>query len=281
MKPEIGQSKEKTGFLPAGADQSSNFSYFKAQSSWGATKHMGGFKATEELITMCQITPGKRFLEVGCGAGMTTWRLAKEYHCSVVGVDLSPQMIAWSKKRVEKESVKSQTTFVIADATNLPFLSDHFDIVLSESVTAFPREKQAVINEYARLLRPGGFVGINEGTWLYDDPPENLVEYVKNTMENVQFLTAAGWEALFKRAELVDIRVKVYKISMIEQWKNQLGGLRAGDKQDTLRAFKDFFSLSLRNPEFRKYARSITPSPGVLRQFFKYLGYGLYVGKKV
>ncbi len=257
------------------------FSYFRVQSRWGATKHMGGFTATQELLQMCRITPGKRILEVGCGVGMTSWRLAKEYGCYVVGVDLSADMIAWSKKRAEREGILAQTEFREADAEQLPFEDREFDIVFCESVTAFPENKQRAVNEYARVTKPGGYIGMNEGTWLNYPPPQDLVQYIANTMENAEFLSPEGWENLLQTAGLDDIQSKIFKISMLEQWRNQMAGLSAGDRQDTWRAFRSFLSLYVRDPEFRKYTRKISPSLSTLRQFFKYIGYGLYVGRKV
>ncbi len=269
------------GTPPSNSENKVDYSYFRVQSSWGATKHMGGFKATKELVQMCQITPGKRILEVGCGAGMTSWRLAKEYDCYLVGVDLSEEMITWSKNRAERENVTDQTEFRVANVEELPFEDNNFDIVLCESVTAFPEDKQKVVDEYARIVKPGGYVGMNEGTWLKYPPPPELIQYIKNTMENAEFLTSEGWENLLGTAGLVDIKKNVYNLSMLEQWRNQMGGLSVGDRKDTLKAFRSFFSLFMKDPEFRKYARSISPSPNTLRQFFKYLGYGLYAGRKV
>ena len=185
---------------------------------------------------MCRITPGKRILEVGCGVGMTSWRLAKEYGCYVVGIDLSEEMIAWSEKRASREGVTQQAEFKMADAEQLAFDESNFDIVLCESVTAFPENKQKAVSEYARVAKPGGYVGMNEGTWLDYPPPPDLIEYIKNTMENAEFLTQGGWEALLRQAGLKDLRVEIRKIS---------------------------------------------PSRSTLRHFFKYLGYGLYVGRKV
>jgi ubiquinone/menaquinone biosynthesis C-methylase UbiE len=257
------------------------FSYFRVQSHWGATKHMGGYPATQELLQMCRISPGKRILEVGCGVGVTAWRLVKEYGCYVVGVDLSAEMIAWSKKRAEREGVLAQTEFRVADAEQLPFEDQDFDIVLCESVTAFPEKKQRAVNEYARVTKPGGHVGINEGTWLSYPPPQDLVQYIADTMEKAEFLSPEGWQKLLETAGLDDIHSKIYKLSMLEQWRNQMGGLSSGDRRDTLRAFREFISLYFRDPQFRKYARKITPSGSTLRQFFKYIGYGLYVGRKV
>jgi ubiquinone/menaquinone biosynthesis C-methylase UbiE len=281
MDTKRDKTREADGTTPANLERKSDYSYFRVQSSWGSTKHMGGFKATQELVQMCQIAPGKRILEVGCGAGMTSWRLAKEYDCYLVGVDLSEKMIAWSKKRAEREKVADRTEFRVANAEELPFEDNNFDIVLCESVTAFPEEKQKAVNEYARVAKSGGFVGMNEGTWLNYPPPPDLIQYIKNTMENAEFLTSEGWENLLETAGLVDIRKNVYKLSLFEQWRNQMAGLSAGDRKDTWKAFRSFFSLFLRDPEFRKYAREISPSPGMLRQFLKYLGYGLYVGRKV
>jgi ubiquinone/menaquinone biosynthesis C-methylase UbiE len=257
------------------------FSYFQVQSRWGATKHMGGFKATQRLLQMCHIASGMRVLEVGCGVGMTSWRLAREYGCTVVGVDLSEEMISWAEKRAEREGVTEQTEFKVANAEQLPFMDHEFDIAFCESVTAFPQDKQRAVDEYTRVTKPGGFVGMNEGTWIKYPPPEDLVQYLQQTMENAVFLNQNGWKNLLVEAGLKDIQMEIHEMSMLEQWRNQMGGLSAGDRRDTLKAFGSFFSLYFRNPEFRKYTREIRPSRSVLRQFFKYLGYGIYVGRKV
>ena len=212
---------------------------------------------------------------------MTSWRLAKEYGCTVVGVDLSEEMIAWAEKRAEREGVTGQTKFRVANAEQLPFEDNEFDIVFCESVTAFPEDKQRAVNEYARVTKPGGYVGMNEGTWINYPPPEDLVQYIQNTMENAAFLNQEGWEHLLVEAGLKDIQMVIHQMSILEQWRNQMSGLSAGDRRDTFKAFGSFFSLYLRNHEFREYARKIRPSRSALRQFFKYLGYGIYIGRKV
>lgn len=278
------EGKSKMGSIAESepeAGEQEEFSYFRVQSRWGATKHMGGFKATQSLLEMCQITPGKRVLEVGCGVGMTSWRLAKEYGCTVVGVDLSEEMIAWAEKRAIREGVSEQTEFRVANAEQLPFEYQEFDIVFCESVTAFPEDKQRAVTEYARVTKPGGYVGMNEGTWINYPPPEDLVQYLQQTMENAVFLNHDGWKNLLEEAGLEDIQTVIHEMSMLEQWRNQMSGLTAGDRRDTFKAFGSFFSLYLHNPEFRRYTRKIRPPRSTLRQFFKYLGYGIYVGRKV
>jgi arsenite methyltransferase len=151
------------------------FTYFEIQAHWGVTKHMGGLKATEELAELCHVGQDTYVLEIGCGVGMTTCHLAGRYGCRVVGVDISDGMIDWSRKRAKRKGLEDRIEFRTADAQDLPFEDALFDAVISESVTAFPADKQKVVSEYVRVTRPGGFVGLNEGTWVKAPPPSDLV----------------------------------------------------------------------------------------------------------
>ncbi len=134
-------------------------SYFGLQALWGATKHMGGLKATEELRESCHIDKDKYILEVGCGTGMTVCYLAKRHGCRVVGVDISEGMIGWSTKRAKRARVEDRVEFKVGDAQDLPFKDALFDAVICESVTAFV-DKQKALSEYIRVTKPGGISGL-------------------------------------------------------------------------------------------------------------------------
>ena len=257
------------------------FSYFDAQASWGVTKHMGGPAATDELAALCHIGPDKYVLEVGCGTGVTTCRLAKRFGCRVLGVDLSERMIEWARKRALRKGLADLVQFQTADAQDLPFEDGLFDVSMCESVTAFPEDKQKAVNEYARATKPGGYVGLNEGTWVQAPPPADLVEDSYRTMAKARFLTPEGWRALLQAAGLADIAVRTYRINAFSQRLNEMQGLDAQDRLDRLRGIKEFLSLCLRSPAFRKYAKQIMPSMRIIRSLFAYLGYGLYVGRKL
>ncbi len=74
----------------------------------GFTKHLGGLKATRELIELCHINESKYVLDVGCGVGMTACYIAKKYGCRVVGVDIHEEMISRSNERAERPIVFSR-----------------------------------------------------------------------------------------------------------------------------------------------------------------------------
>ena len=180
----------------------------------GLTKHLGGVKATEELARLCHISKGKYILDVGCGAGVTPIYLVNNYGCRVVGVDISEGMIERSNERAKREGVADKVEFRVAGAEDLPFEDDLFDAVITESVTAFPEDKQRAVKEYMRVTKPGGFVGLNESTWLKVPPPPELVEWASQDQgANVKPLTPDGWAGLLEGAGLREIIVRTSPIN--------------------------------------------------------------------
>jgi len=125
----------------------------------GLTKHLGGVAATDDLLELCHVGEDAYVLDVGCGAGVTPCYIARVYGCRVVGVDINEEMIERSRERAGRENLTDLVTFRVADAQDLPFDDGLFDAVITESVTAFPEDKQKAVLEYARVTKPGGYVG--------------------------------------------------------------------------------------------------------------------------
>ncbi len=251
--------------------------YFEVQADMGITKHMGCLGATKELIELCHIDKDKYVLDVGCGVGKTPCYIAKKYGCRVVGVDISERMIRRSVERAKREGLENKVEFRVADAQNLPFENDLFDTVISESVTAFVEDKQRAVNEYVRVAKPGGYIGLNECTWIKTPPPTELVEYVSRTMAKAEFLTSDGWKELLEGSGLTDIVVRAYKVNALSQWIDEI---RWFDFRDFSRAWYRFLSQCITSPAYRKFAKETVTAPKSILSYLKYVGYGIYVGRK-
>jgi len=130
--------------------------FFDFAAEVGLAKHIGGLEATEALLELCHISKGKYVLDVGCGVGVTPVFIAKRYGCRVVSIDISEGMVEKSKERAKREQVTDMVEFRVADAQDLSFDDNIFDAVITESVTAFPEDKQKAVNEYVRVTNPGG-----------------------------------------------------------------------------------------------------------------------------
>lgn len=109
----------------------------------------------EASIDLLDIKNGQKVLEVGVGTGLTLPLYPQ--NCSVVGVDLSPNMLKEAEILIRKKKLKNCTVREM-NATNLEFADNTFDRVLGNlfiSATSFPRES---LLEMKRVCKPGGVI---------------------------------------------------------------------------------------------------------------------------
>jgi SAM-dependent methyltransferase len=101
---------------------------------------------------------GKDVLEIGVGMGADHLEYARNEPKSLTGVDLTPRAMEHTSDRLAAFGVKSQLQ--TADAEQLPFEDDSFDLVYSWGVLHHTPRTQIAIQEVHRVLRPGGVARI-------------------------------------------------------------------------------------------------------------------------
>jgi SAM-dependent methyltransferase len=98
-------------------------------------------------------TKGLRVLEIGCGVGTDGLQFARA-GATYTGVDLTEAAVALARKNFEFAGVPGE--FRVADAENLDFADDSFDIVYSHGVLHHTPDIKAAVREVHRVLKPGG-----------------------------------------------------------------------------------------------------------------------------
>jgi len=98
-------------------------------------------------------TRGLEVLEIGCGLGTDGAQFA-EAGANYTGVDLTDAAVELTRKRFELYGLPGK--FQTADAENLEFADDSFDLVYSHGVLHHTPETQKAIDEIHRVLKPGG-----------------------------------------------------------------------------------------------------------------------------
>jgi ubiquinone/menaquinone biosynthesis C-methylase UbiE len=195
-----------------------------------------------------------------------------------MGVDIMPKMIERSRERAKREKIMDRVEFRVADAQDLPFENDLFDAVITESVTAFPEDKQKAVNEYARVTKPGGYVGLNETAWLKVPPPPEVVAWAAQDVgASVKPLTPDAWTGLLEIAGLKKIIAKTFTIKIQDEAK---GILRRYGLGGSLRIMGRMLLLYARNPAYRNFAKQVRQGGVTPDNLEEYFGYGLFIGQK-
>lgn len=242
------------------------------------TKHLGGVEATEKLVELCHIEASDRVLDVGCGAGATPVYLAKTHGCHVTGVDIVPRMIERCEELARREGVAHLTEFRVADAQDLPFDEDSLDAVITESVAALTEDKQRAVSEFVQVTKPGGYVGLNESTWLQTPPPPDVVAWASQEVgATANPLTPEAWAELLETAGLTEIVSRIHNIDLRDESR---GVLQRYGCRGMLRTLWRTLKLYLRNPAYRAFVKRVRQGGITPENLNQYFGYGLYVGRK-
>lgn len=247
-------------------------SYIDIQGAVGITKHNGGSRATDELLRLCHVAEAREILYVGTGIGPGPSYIAQRHPCRVVGVDISPRMIAWSTQRAREDGVADRTEFMVADVLALPFADNRFDAVIVESVLAFVPDKERAIRECIRVTRPGGHVGMNEGVWLDPLPPDVDDRLVRALGTHV--LTKGQWVALWRSTGLNDVVTDSHRVDVAEETRSRVRWI---GWRWLLRAWGRLAVLLLRDPVARA---SVRQQVGMPYSAMKSFGYVVSTGRK-
>jgi SAM-dependent methyltransferase len=130
----------------------------------GDSYHPGGTTLTRRLADALTLSPGERVLDVASGRGTTALLLAGAYDARVDGVDYSAASAALARETAQAAGLALKARFTTGDAEQLPYPDSAFGAVVCEcALCTFPDQAKAAA-EFARVLRPGGRLGLTDVT---------------------------------------------------------------------------------------------------------------------
>jgi ubiquinone/menaquinone biosynthesis C-methylase UbiE len=142
--------------------------------------------------------PGRRVLDLGCGAGHTALAFAAR-GAEVIGLDLTPAMLAQAR-RLASERGLGNARFEQGDATRLPFPDASFDCVTSRLSAHHYAQPGAAVAEAARVLRPGGVLLVSDSVSPEDpalDTFLNAFELLRDA-SHVRNHRVSEWRAMLE-----------------------------------------------------------------------------------
>lgn len=166
------------------------------------------------LLSRYALPAGARILDLGCGTGEATLRLAAIFPgaSQIIGVDVMPALLALARQAqvgLGNDPVDGpEVSFEHGDGYALDYPSGHFDLVLCRHVTQLLPQPERVLAELHRVLAPGGWIHVvSEDYGMLHFPVRGAIDPDRLWHEAVvRFTAATGTDARIGRRTLPMLR---------------------------------------------------------------------------
>ncbi|HEX5403029.1 MAG TPA: methyltransferase domain-containing protein [Pseudonocardiaceae bacterium] len=197
----------------------------------GESYHPGGLALTRRLAAALGLRSGWRVVDVASGPGTTARLLAAEYAVTVDGVDLGESIVERSRAAIANAGLAGSVRIHLGDGERLPLPDGSADAVVCECAFCTFPNKAVAAAEFARVLRPGGRVGITDVVLTEPRLPAELttlaawvacIADARPAAGYVDILAAAGLvtshveehdEALTRMIDQIDARVRLLRMT--------------------------------------------------------------------
>jgi tocopherol O-methyltransferase len=133
--------------------------YYGPDGNYKLDRRQAQIDLIEELLTWAddfRINRPQNILDVGCGIGGSSLYLAEKFGAQVTGITLSPVQANRAQARAQAAGLQDKTDFRVANALDMPFADDSFDLVWSLESGEHMPDKVKFLQECYRVLKPGG-----------------------------------------------------------------------------------------------------------------------------
>jgi SAM-dependent methyltransferase len=166
-------------------------------------------------LRVAELRAGDTVLDLGSGAGLDLLLSSRRVGPAgrVIGLDMTPEMVDLARRNA---AAAGNVEVLLGRIEEIPLPDASVDVVISNCVVNLSADKGAVLGEVARVLRPGGRIGISDLLATPDADPDQLAASAAAIGAGVRPLTAAAYRDLLAVTGLLDIR--------IEQTTHDVGG---------------------------------------------------------
>src|SRR5450759_2959783 len=175
---------------------------------FGAVFERGRRAAIVAAEQACGSSVG-RILEVGVGTGISLPDYARLNR--IVGVDLSEPMLRKAQARVAEHGLRNVEALAVMDAARMALPDQSFDVVVAQFVITAVPNPEATLDEFARVLKPGGEIVLVNHIGA-EDGPRRLFEICFAPLAR-----RLGWRPEFRFGRLADWAARHGGVRVIER----------------------------------------------------------------
>ncbi len=168
----------------------------------GEEIHVGGEGQTDIMAKKAGLNIHTTMLDVCSALGGPARHLARKYGCNVTGLDATRKMVDEAVRRTEEERLTHLVTYRLGNALDMPFKACTFDLVWGQDAWCYITDKERLIREAHRVLKPGGIIAFTD--WIQaGNMTDEEWEGLNNFMSFPYMESLAGYVQLLERAGFI------------------------------------------------------------------------------
>jgi len=143
------------------------------------------------------LTKDTKGLDLACGKGAVSVKLAKKLGVKVKGIDLIPDFIEVAKQKADEYGISDLCSFSVGDVNEAVASEKDYDFVVFGAAGNILGTPAEMLEKLKSVVKKGGFIMFDEG-YLPDKHSQADIQY-----SNYEFLTKTQWDELFEEAGLI------------------------------------------------------------------------------
>jgi sarcosine/dimethylglycine N-methyltransferase len=171
----------------------------------GEEIHVGGAEQTDYLAKKIGLDGKDKkstLLDICSALGGPARHLVEKYGIRVIGVDITPEMIAEAQERTKHKLFRDKIEYRLGSALDLPAHAESFDVVWGQDAWCYVRDKRRLIQEAARVLKSGGTLAFTDWIWGAVQAGPNEADFLMAFMVFPDLQTLDGYANLIRGAGL-------------------------------------------------------------------------------
>jgi ubiquinone/menaquinone biosynthesis C-methylase UbiE len=163
----------------------------------GEQIHSGGPEATDFLAQKVDLKKGMVVCDICSALGAPARHMASKYGVTVKGVDATKTMLEKAIQRTKDAKLEHLIEYYEGNAIDLPFKKETFDIVWGQEAWCYVTDKNRLIQEAYRVLKPGGKIAFTD--WVITgDISESELDPLYDSMAFPYMESIKGYKELLK-----------------------------------------------------------------------------------
>ena len=214
------------------------------------------------------LTTKSKIADIGCGTGGQTMVLAKHTPGHITGIDLFPGFIDLFNFNAQNLNLQNRVTGIVGAMENLPFQNEELDLIWSEGAI-YNIGFEWGINEWRKLLKPGGFIAVSEASWFTEERPDEINKFWHDAYPEID--TISNKVAQMQKAGYIPIATFVLPENC---WIENFYAPQISAQQK-------FLEKHAGNETIARFIENERHEAELYYRYKKFYGYAFYIGKKI